>query len=183
MPLRRKEPPRTPDDRVWSAHTSVHPRSTGSDLIAHSALPAETGPLWAPDRLSIWPVEGGRYGIDAHYQGNTGTERANVQRRRLQSAGLPASVRNDDEGALIRLGPVGPCRGLAGARGVSWTPCSGGPAVASRIQESPSDPDPDPPPPRLRSQSATCSATPPTWLPRLVTFSPMSRKAPRNRSA
>src|ERR1700722_11398112 len=106
MPRRPKEPPRTPDDRVWSAHTSVHPRAARSDLVAYSALPAETGPLWAPDRLSIWPVEGGRYGIDAHYQGSTGTERANVQRRRLESAGLPASVRKDDEGALIRLGPL-----------------------------------------------------------------------------
>jgi hypothetical protein len=51
-------------------------------------------------------VEGGRYGIDAHYHGSTGTERANVQRHRLQKAGLPASVRKDGEGALIRLGPL-----------------------------------------------------------------------------
>jgi hypothetical protein len=35
--------------------------------MPYTALPAETGPVWAPDRLSIWPVEGGRYGIDAHY--------------------------------------------------------------------------------------------------------------------
>lgn len=106
MARRRKQPPPTPDDRVWSAHTSVHPRSTGSDLIAYTALPAETGPLWAPDRLSVWPVEGGKYGIDAHYQGSTGTERANVQRDRLQKAGLAATVRNDGDGALIRLGPL-----------------------------------------------------------------------------
>jgi hypothetical protein len=51
-------------------------------------------------------VEGGKYGIDAHYHGSTGTERANVQRRRLQKAGLAATVRNDGEGALIRLGPL-----------------------------------------------------------------------------
>jgi len=54
----------------------------------------------------VWPVEGGKYGIDAHYQGRTGTERANVQRQRLQTAGLAATVRDDGEGALIRLGPL-----------------------------------------------------------------------------
>jgi hypothetical protein len=114
---------------VWSAHTSVHPHAARSDLVAYSALPAETGPLWAPDRLSIWPVEGGRYGIDAHYQGSTGTQRANVQRRRLESAGLPASVREDDEGALIRLGPL--------AHAAAWLALEAflGP-VARRIQES-----------------------------------------------
>jgi hypothetical protein len=27
------------------------------------------GPLFAPDRMSVWPVEGGRYGVDGTYQG------------------------------------------------------------------------------------------------------------------
>lgn len=74
--------------------------------MGYTALPAETGPTWAPDRLSIWPVEGGRYGLDAHYYGETGIERAHDQRRRLARAGLSASVREDDEDALIRLGPL-----------------------------------------------------------------------------
>jgi hypothetical protein len=94
------------DDRAWSAHTSVHPRSSTTDLVAHTALPAETGPTFAPDRLSIWPVEGGRFGIDAHYHGHTGEQRAEIQVQRLARAGLPASVRKDDAGALIRLGPL-----------------------------------------------------------------------------
>jgi hypothetical protein len=84
----------------------VHPRAAGTDLAAYSALPAETGPTWAPDRLSVWPVEGGRYGIDAHYHGTTGVQRARGQQQRLKSAGLDASVREDDDGALIRLGPL-----------------------------------------------------------------------------
>jgi hypothetical protein len=29
-------------------------------MVRYTALPAETGPTWAPDELSIWPVEGGR---------------------------------------------------------------------------------------------------------------------------
>ncbi len=98
--------PRTLDDRAWSAQTSVHPRSARADLVAYSALPAETGPTWAPDRLSVWPVEGGRYGIDAHYHGETGVQRARGQRQRLASVGIAASVREDNEGALIRLGPL-----------------------------------------------------------------------------
>ena len=107
MARRRKEPSRTPDDRAWSARTSIHPRAARADLVAYSALPAETGPLWAPDALSVWPVEGGRYGIDAHYHGSTGAQRAKVQRHRLEEhAGLAASVREDGEGALIRLGPL-----------------------------------------------------------------------------
>lgn len=71
---RSERPP--PDDRGWSAHTSVHPRSARPELVGYTALPAETGPTWAPDRLSVWPVEGGRYGIDAHYHGETGVQRA-----------------------------------------------------------------------------------------------------------
>ncbi len=74
--------------------------------MGYTALPAETGPTWAPDRLSIWPVEGGRYGIDAHYHGETGVQRAKGQQHRLEAVGLSASVREDDAGALIRLGPL-----------------------------------------------------------------------------
>ena len=46
--------------------------SAGKDVVRYMPLPAETGPTWAPDRLSVWPVEGGRYGIDAQYHGATG---------------------------------------------------------------------------------------------------------------
>ena len=60
----------------------------------------------APDRLSVWPVEGGRYGIDAHYHGQTGRERAEWQRRHLAQSGLVATVRTDERGALVRLGPL-----------------------------------------------------------------------------
>lgn len=97
---------RAGDDRAWSAHTSVPPRASTTQLVAYTALPAETGPTFAPDRLSIWPVEGGRFGIDAHYHGDTGTQRAKVQATRLASAGMPAKIRKDDAGALIRLGPL-----------------------------------------------------------------------------
>ena len=110
---RRKIPHDKPepslDERAWSARTNMHPRDAiARDLVHYTALPAETGPTWAPDRLSIWPVEGGRFGIDAHYHGATGARRAEHQSLRLSAANLVATVRpdGDDGGATLRLGPL-----------------------------------------------------------------------------
>lgn len=110
MMLRRKptpEPDRPIADRSWSARTNMHARDVGKDLARYTPLPAETGPTWAPDELSIWPVEGGSFGIDAHYHGTTGAQRAEHQVQRLHEAGLLASVRpGTDGGATLRLGPL-----------------------------------------------------------------------------
>jgi hypothetical protein len=95
-----------PNERHWSAHTSTSARNARADLVPYTPLPAETGPVWAPDRLSVWPVEGGRFGIDAHYHGVTGIERAHVQQSRLEKLGLAASVKHDADGGLIRIGPL-----------------------------------------------------------------------------
>ena len=55
----------------------------------------------------MWPVEGGRFGVDAHYHGATGAQRANHQRARLADVGITASVRpHDSGGATLRLGPL-----------------------------------------------------------------------------
>ncbi|HWE08864.1 MAG TPA: hypothetical protein VG325_05895 [Solirubrobacteraceae bacterium] len=93
------------NDRAWSAHSNVHP-STGAELVKYTALPAETGPMRAPDRLSVWPLEGGQYGIDAHYHGATGRTRAQWQQQRLADSGMPATVRPEQDGAIVRLGPL-----------------------------------------------------------------------------
>ena len=94
------------DDRAWSARTSVRPSELTAELVRYTPLPAETGPTWAPDQLSLWPVEGGRYGIDAHYHGSTGARRAEHQLGRLAEVNLAASVRRDEDGATLRLGPL-----------------------------------------------------------------------------
>ena len=109
MRPRRKQPASAPhvDDRAWSARSSVHPRAASQELVDYTALPAETGPTWAPDRLSVWPVEGGRFGIDAHYHGSTGAARAKQQQHRLATAGLRASVRTHNAETVLRLGPLG----------------------------------------------------------------------------
>ena len=75
-------------------------------LVGYTALPAETGPTWAPDELSVWPVEGGRFGLDARYAGPTGRQRAAKQAVRLGRAGLVATVRDRDDGSALRLGPL-----------------------------------------------------------------------------
>jgi hypothetical protein len=109
MPRRKPPKPDPPlDDRAWSSRTNMHARdAAGKDLVRFTPLPAETGPTWAPDRLSVWPVEGGRFGIDAHYHGATGAERAGHQLTRLQEAGLVATVRDGpQDGTTLRLGPL-----------------------------------------------------------------------------
>jgi hypothetical protein len=109
--MRRRKPKPAPvpvDDRAWSTRTNMHARDVGRrDLVRYQPLPAETGPTWAPDRLSIWPVEGGRFGIDAHYHGATGAQRAEHQVTRLAESGLYATARPEaGEGAILRLGPL-----------------------------------------------------------------------------
>jgi hypothetical protein len=95
------------DDRAWSARTSVRGRVTTTEMVRYTALPAETGPTWAPDELSVWPVEGGRYGVDAHYHGATGARRAEHQQRRLAEVNLAAGIRpHPSGGATLRLGPL-----------------------------------------------------------------------------
>ena len=104
-------PPRDntePDDRSWSSRRNVPERAARTDLVPYMALPAETGPTFAPDQLSIWPVEGGRFGIDARYHGASGAARAAQQKARLERVNVYATVRDDDEdgGATLRLGPL-----------------------------------------------------------------------------
>ena len=107
--MRKTKTPSVPPvaDRAWSARTNMHERDTGSDLVRFTPLPAETGPTFAPDKLSLWPVEGGRFGIDAHYYGASGAQRAEHQYTRLTAAGLGPSLRREpDEGVTLRLGPL-----------------------------------------------------------------------------
>jgi len=111
--MRRRKPDKAPattpsvDDRAWSARSNLHERDVGKDIVRYTPLPAETGPTWAPDQLSIWPVEGGSYGIDAHYHGETGGKRAEHQGARLAEAGRVASLRpGPEDGMTLRLGPL-----------------------------------------------------------------------------
>jgi hypothetical protein len=101
------EEPRPAPDRSWSARRSIHERDARADIVAYTALPAETGPTWAPDQLSVWPVEGGRFGLDAHYEGATGAQRADYQAQKLAELNLRATVQKSPSGGtILRLGPL-----------------------------------------------------------------------------
>jgi hypothetical protein len=107
VPTRPPSEAAEPDDRSWSSRRNVPERAARADLVPYMALPAETGPTFAPDQLSIWPVEGGRFGIDARYHGSSGSARAAQQKARLARVNVYASVREEDDGgATLRLGPL-----------------------------------------------------------------------------
>ena len=70
------------------------------------ADPGRTSKTCVLDRLSVWPLEGGQYGIGAQYHWATGRTRADWQSQRPAESGMQAGVRVDEDGALVRLGPL-----------------------------------------------------------------------------
>lgn len=65
------------------------------------------GPHLQPDRLAIWPVEGGVFGVDITYTGPAGYSRAEAVEQALDAHGARCSVRQElDDGWTVRLGPV-----------------------------------------------------------------------------
>ncbi len=69
------------------------------------ALSIPAGPV--PDRMAIWPIDDGRYGLDATFQGQTGYERADWHVQALRRAGAASTLRQElDGGWTVRLGPL-----------------------------------------------------------------------------
>jgi hypothetical protein len=59
------------------------------------------------DKLTLWPVDDGRYGLDAVFQGATGFERCEEHRAALEAAGAQCSlVQGLDNSWSLRLGPL-----------------------------------------------------------------------------
>ena len=68
-------------------------------------VPTKAGPV--ADRLSIWPVDDGRYGLDATFQGASGHERAHSHIQTLEESGVEHSLRQElDGGWTLRFGPL-----------------------------------------------------------------------------
>jgi len=85
--------------------------------VTSAELPGPT----RPDRISIWPVEGDRYGIDVLYHGAVGFKRADQVQRQLEDAGVPATLRQErDSGWIVRFGPVERDEMLAVLNGYVW---------------------------------------------------------------
>lgn len=60
-----------------------------------------------PDRMTIWPMEDGRYGLDATFQGASGYERAELHATALERSGVPHSFRQElGDAWTLRFGPL-----------------------------------------------------------------------------
>jgi hypothetical protein len=74
-------------------------------MAPSEALPVKAGPV--PDKLTIWPVDDGRYGLDATFQGVSGYQRAEHHERELSQRGAPYSfIQELDGGWTLRFGPL-----------------------------------------------------------------------------
>ena len=74
-----------------------------------------------PDKLSIWPTEDERFGIDVLYVGAQGHRRAEIVFRQIEAAGLPVALRQEGETSwIVRFGPVSREDMLAVLNGYVW---------------------------------------------------------------
>lgn len=72
--------------------------------IMESGL-STTGPV--ADRLTIWPMDDGSYGLDATFQGATGYDRAERHIETLKAKDVRHSLRQElDGGWTLRFGPL-----------------------------------------------------------------------------
>lgn len=73
--------------------------------MASAKLPTKAGPV--PDRIAIWPLDDGRYGLDATFQGASGFERAEAHSALLNENGVRYSlVQELGDGWSLRFGPL-----------------------------------------------------------------------------
>ena len=92
------------------------PRPQGPDPEPRD-LPGPT----RPDKISIWPVEADRFGIDVLFHGAVGFKRADQIHRSLVESGVPALLRQEpDNGWIVRFGPVGREEMLKVLNGYVW---------------------------------------------------------------
>jgi hypothetical protein len=85
--------------------------------VSAAGLPGPT----RPDKISIWPVEEDRFGIDVLYTGAVGFRRADQVQRQLEDAGVAALLRQEGErGWIVRFGPVQRAEMLTVLNGFVW---------------------------------------------------------------
>jgi hypothetical protein len=59
------------------------------------------------DKLTLWPVDDGRYGLDAVFQGASGFGRCEEHRAAMDSAGIKCKLlQNMDDSWSLRFGPL-----------------------------------------------------------------------------
>ncbi len=73
--------------------------------IGFSDLDLQVGPV--ADRVTVWPQDGGFYGVDATFQGLSGHGDLEQHERVLKAAEVRYSVRQEQDGGwTLRFGPV-----------------------------------------------------------------------------
>lgn len=74
-----------------------------TDIVPATAPP----PSLRPNRVSIWPIDDERFGIDFTYHGATGYADAELAQKMLDGAGSTTTFRQELDGAWsVRLGPL-----------------------------------------------------------------------------
>jgi hypothetical protein len=70
--------------------------------------PTASRAIGQPSRLTLWPLEDGRYGLDAIFHGHWGCEDAEQHAGELGRRGIQSVIRPEaDGGWTVRLGPLG----------------------------------------------------------------------------
>ena len=71
-----------------------------------SSIPVPADPRPIPDRLTVWPIDGGRFGLDATFQGASGYVDAERHEDVIRAAGIRYDFRQEPDGGwTLRLGP------------------------------------------------------------------------------
>ena len=95
-------------------------QSPHSQRLAPSAATPDGRPT-RPDKLSIWPVEGERFGVDVLYVGQHGFRRADVVHRQLAAAGVDTKLLQEGPSDwVVRFGPVSRDDMLVVLNGYVW---------------------------------------------------------------
>ncbi len=75
--------------------------------MSSTLAPAATDPRSVPDRLTVWPVDDGRFGLDATFQGASGYTSAERHEHLVRQVGIRYDLRQELDGAwTLRLGPL-----------------------------------------------------------------------------
>ena len=73
--------------------------------MAGTDIDYPAGPV--ADRLTLWPVDDGRYGLDAVFQGASGFERCEQAKSSVEAAGAKCKLlQNMDSSWSLRFGPL-----------------------------------------------------------------------------
>jgi len=74
--------------------------------MSSGVVPVAADPRPIPDRLALWPVDDGRFGIDATFQGASGYRNAERHEQVIRASGLRYDLRQElDGGWTLRVGP------------------------------------------------------------------------------